>query len=67
MRDYKLLTDKEKKSEVRTEILDRHLIDDRWEWSCRLLCSVAGCPRVPAQGVSQFLCKEHREERLKSD
>ena len=67
MKDYDLLTDKEKHSEVRTEICEIREVDDRRVQSYRVLCSVAGCPNNPARNVSQFLCKEHREERLKSD
>ena len=57
MRDYDLLTEKEKDSPIRTETSK--------DLSHKLLCSVDGCPCFPSMS-SAFLCDEHREERLKS-
>ena len=66
MRDYKLLTAKEKHSEVRTKIYGYDMVDRQRVPGYMVLCSVAECPNTPSLN-SQFLCDEHREERLKSE
>ena len=61
MRDFELLTDKEKGSRTRTEICGYVFKGGRKAYGHKILCSVVGCPSAPGHGG--LLCDKHLKER----